>query len=810
MAGYQVLGIRSFSKFNSEKNRDEIVRYDAFFERRWRFENFNEVLIDPGGLLDRLGVPEEERENLYYTVAHCGDEKRVIDFQDILPFDIDEIGANADLPPDQIFDLYAKVVTDAIGADLSKTGVVFSGNGLHFLIHLSERIHGKEFFKENKAQYKALLGKINRALESAGLPGKPDPAVFDAARILRFPTTWNIKPDKRNPGSIRRVQAVVLHSQLEVQDYSLEEKSGLKKLGATDAIPKNKLKRYRKGPGEEALRQCLFLKHCDENQAKILEPEWYSAASIVGCFSNGRELFHEMSKGHPGYTVEGTNAKLDQALGASGPRTCTNIDSQWDGCRACPHWGGIISPVVIQNRDVIASEVTGFYDYSTNKDGKESKVPNFIDLLKAFKRDTHYFHDGHAEKIYGWTGTHYREWAPAEISHFCEIAMAPPPTHRIRQEFKAKVESNYLKLSEELEHFFYETTLGKLNLKNGVLDIATGSLFPHSEDFGFRYVLPYAYDEMAKAPKFEKFLDEITLGRDDFKQTLLEFMGYCLWPEYDDHCYLWLSGSGRNGKSTFSDILRKMLGSSNCASVSLDQFEDGFSLDTMNHKLLNISEESDRNKIETPIMAQLKKLSSGAGILVAAKYERPYTMRCAIKQLIISQREPTIPASDDATRSRLILVPFDLRLEDGRGDGKSLINTRLTDDLAGELPGILNLAIAALRGFLAKSPRKIHRGAESLEALNEVLRDSDTVERWLQDCVDLVPDSTTPAALEGLYANYKSTVDDGYAVPMNFFSARLRGKYGKRIRISRERKGQGIRKQVVYGISLNSAQKIEF
>ena len=81
-------------------------------------------------------IPIEERYNIFYTIAHHLKGKRKVSeksFQqlDIIPFDIDEMDTSAELLP-----RYVEVILKAIGCTLDSTSVVFSGNGLHFLVHL--------------------------------------------------------------------------------------------------------------------------------------------------------------------------------------------------------------------------------------------------------------------------------------------------------------------------------------------------------------------------------------------------------------------------------------------------------------------------------------------------------------------------------------------------------------------------------------------------------------------------------------------------------------------------------------------------
>jgi P4 family phage/plasmid primase-like protien len=584
-----------------------------------------------------------------------------------------------------------------------------------------------------------------------------------------------------------------------------------------DAISLDEFRKYRQPDGKRAFEECLFLKHCKESPAKIDEPSWYASASIVGRFKDGRSQYHAMSKGHPSYNVTETDEKLEQALQGAGPRTCKGINALWGKCSECVHFDKIKSPIVILDKEVIPSEATGFYfiDADAVTGEIKKKGVDYQGLVRAYRRDFKYFRDAALEKTYTWTGTHYEDTPRNSVTAWCESVLDPKPLMKVRNEFRAKVESNYLKSQNDIDYLFFDSIKGKLNLSNGVLDVFTSELTPHDDSTGFRYVLPYEYNPAAKCPVFDKFLDDVTLGRKDLQQTLLEFMGFCLWPSYDDHCFLWLTGSGRNGKSTFMEILRSIVGSRNTSNVLLDFFEKPNYLELMNGKLVNISEESDSKRIDPKHLAILKALSSGSVVEVDQKYQLPYSMTSTAKLVFSSNTPPNLSGTEVAIKSRMIIVPFDLQLETHTENGvTSAIDWQLLPKIKEELPGILNVVLFALRNFAHRMPRKIFRSAASVEAANDILRDSDKIEEWLQDCTELNADSSEN--INDLYQNFREhfsdSTDDKYFPTKEVFAKRLKHKLSGRVKMVRKLFKTGEKTAVYFGIKMLSknVKKDEF
>lgn len=738
---YQILSLRP--KTYTKKGK-EITRQvdDAHYFERWRFEDIKELYANPKAVLDRNNVPENERWNLFYTVSYCGDAKRFFQYQEIIPFDLDGIDV------DRLSE-YETVFFDTIPVDKEKTAVVSSGNGLHFIVQTSDKIASRDFFETYRSQYAALCKKLDGALERAKLPGKPDKAIFDHARILRFPETDNKKIDKKT-GELKVRRCVVRRSQLLPQPFDLEKVSGLPKYGPRDALTEEQTKRLRTNEGNTAFEECSFLKHVKEDAENLTEPEWYAAASIVARFKNGRDAFHELSKPHPGYRKEETDQKIDQALDNSGPRTCRSINNLWGQCTTCPHYQKISSPILIYSKEVIPSEATGFYSPKVGKDGLPipgALIPQYDDLLRAFHRDFHYFVDVKSERIMTFNGKKWEHFHELSVHNWLNNVMNPRPKQNIRKEFFALVISENHKTESEVEHFFYESTRGFVNLKNGVMDLSTMQLREHSSEFGFTYVLPFEYDENATAPRFEKFLDEVTMGREEIKKTLLDFMAYCFVPGYTDHCFLWLAGGGRNGKSTFMYVLNMLLGKENVSHVMLDFFEDQTHLETLRHKLLNVSEESDSKRIPGKILGILKTLSGDGSLSVSQKYEKPIILHPYAKFIFASNIKPNLDSVNPAIRARFILVPFDLELQT---ETENKIDYDIKEKLSAELPGILNILLKRLKGRMRGF--RVARNEVSAQELEALLQDSDSVYQWIKERCEFTPNVAT--TLDNLYADY--------------------------------------------------------
>ena len=676
-------------------------------------------------------IPADERWNLYYTVAKCTGGKREFKEQDVIIFDIDGVTKG-------IESKYVIPVLDAIGVLEKNTAIVASGNGLHFIIALTTPITDAAYFDANRRHYVAVCDKIKHALIRAGLDGTPDPSVFDARRIMRLPGTENRKDGKPTQ------KCKALTKTLRPVDFDLTLASGLPQVTAKDQIAPQGLKNFPPADSEAVQSGCNFLKFCKEKPNEVSEAQWYGMLSILPRLANGRDLAHAYSKGHPSYSYGETESKIDQALAASGPRTCSNINGLWNKCASCPNFERVASPIMIQGESYIKTRDSGFHYIKLDESGvpKPAK-PAYSDLRKFFELEHNYIVLGESGICLTWNGKFWEPYEDIFLKNFAQANFDPPADNKMVSEFVGIVCRTNLRSTD----WFISTTSRKVNFNNCVLDLDTMQTEPHSQSYGFRYCLPYNYDPEAKCPVFEDFLIQIMCGRSELIDVLLEFAGYAF---SNDECWaqkaLIMTGVGSNGKSTFMDVLRNLAGKSNYSSLTFSDLKHEATRQMVDGKLFNLSEETPTHALAESYL--FKNMVGGGEISVKTLYKQPYTIVTKTKLMFACNE---LPRTRDTTKGffrRLIIVPFDKLFEGATAD--PFIKQKLIQ----ELPGIFNLVI---EGY--KRLRKQQGFSKSVVIDDEIKkyhRDLDTVKAWVEDCITLEPPtSTLRITLSMLYGSYK-------------------------------------------------------
>ena len=116
-------------------------------------------------------------------------------------------------------------------------------------------------------------------------------------------------------------------------------------------------------------------------------------------------------------------------------------------------------------------------------------------------------------------------------------------------------------------------------LQEATPDMIVTNRIPHDYN-------PEAYDEL-----MDKTLNKISCDDDTVRALLEECVGYCLYRRNERKKAFILTGSGNNGKSTFLDCVKALLGEDNISALDLKEIGDRFSTSMMFGKLANIGVE---------------------------------------------------------------------------------------------------------------------------------------------------------------------------------------------------------------------------
>lgn len=714
---HQIIGLRKYVDPKTQLTKQTM----RFLNNKWRAFSLDDVLMYPDKYLEQ--IPEKERYNIFVTLAKCHEGPgRRLEQQNVIPFDIDKIDY-------QYMDRYLDIFCDVMKVPRYEIGVIATGNGLHIFIGIKLPILDEEFFVNNQIYYKELCYRLSKAFDAEKLPYKEvDPMIFNPGFMTRLPGTDNVKDME---GTTVTKPVKVINAILTYGDFDLREASGLVPPSPDEVLSKTYVKEYfkevqqRYADDHAVLNDCAFMVYASTSK-DLSERQWFNALNIASHLRNGFEVCHTISKHDPRYNYAETQQKAASAYEQSGPFKCSTIARTFEGCVNCPHYERNSSPITLRSEDYIATLDTDFR-FLTD-DGKPGRI-DFEGLVKAYKKQHKVISLGR-NMYYEYNGKYWVEVDSDDLCNWAFSKIKPIPKVSDCQEFV-----DLLRITSKVqENFFSKTTEGYMNFRNGILELASWTLVPHSESFGFTSIVDFDYDPEAKCPLWEKTMDKVLPDKPLDVAVLQEFFGYALSGTKITHAKaLIMNGDGSNGKSTIIDVFKHII-KGNYSSLPWSSVMSPEKSYQMSYKLVNFSEEVGKKDFIDSTNT-MKLIIAGGEYQTRKLYCNPITIRNRTKFILACNK---LPATDDLSYGfirRMILIDFKAEITP-ETDPDFDINIK--EKLEQEASGILNWCIEGYK-------RLVEQGGFSSSddvnrALSAYLEENNPIISFFEECIEVGDD----------------------------------------------------------------------
>jgi putative DNA primase/helicase len=229
-------------------------------------------------------------------------------------------------------------------------------------------------------------------------------------------------------------------------------------------------------------------------------------------------------------------------------------------------------------------------------------------------------------------------------------------------------------------------------------------------------------------PLWDKFLDRVTNHDSELQGFLRRWCGYCATGITTEHVFVFCYGTGANGKSTFVNTIRAILGGyAVIADIStfLDTKSERHPTDLakLHGARLVVAIETEKGRRWSE--AKIKALTGGDKITARFMRQDFFDFTPKFKLLISGNHKPRLSSVDEAIKRRLLLVPFTVQIPPAERDKD------LADKLKAEWPAILRWMMDGClewqRGGLA--PPKI-----VLDATDDYFGEQDNLQQWVDEC----------------------------------------------------------------------------
>jgi putative DNA primase/helicase len=205
--------------------------------------------------------------------------------------------------------------------------------------------------------------------------------------------------------------------------------------------------------------------------------------------------------------------------------------------------------------------------------------------------------------------------------------------------------------------------------RNGVYDIAHDVLLPFTPEHIITNRINWDYNQNAYSELADKTLNKLACNDPDIRALLEECIGYCFYRRNELGKAFILTGDKSNGKSTFLDCIKAILGTDNISALELKELGDRFSTSMMFGKLANISDDISDDFLQGNQVATFKKVVTGNRIKAERKGQDPFEFEPYTKLIASANDIPRMKDKTGAVLRRLVIIPFNARFSKYLPDG---------------------------------------------------------------------------------------------------------------------------------------------
>lgn len=254
---------------------------------------------------------------------------------------------------------------------------------------------------------------------------------------------------------------------------------------------------------------------------------------------------------------------------------------------------------------------------------------------------------------------------------------------------------------------------------------------------------PVKYDQKATYPVFRAFLDRIVPEASE-QAFLQRYLGSCLTGDISEQKLLLCHGDGRNGKSTLLETVMGVLGLGEYGmqlpfeSLLQDDRKSGSQANPDIARLpgarfVTAVEPEQGARIST---SMIKRFTGGEAITARDLNKGFFDFEPQFKLCLSFNPKPTVPAQDDGTWRRIMMLEFKESISDEEKD------KHLKSKLREERSGILNWM---LDGFRMWREDGLKEPDSVLAATAEYRDENDTIGRFINETLEVCVGSTVTA-----------------------------------------------------------------
>ena len=314
------------------------------------------------------------------------------------------------------------------------------------------------------------------------------------------------------------------------------------------------------------------------------------------------------------------------------------------------------------------------------------------------------------------------------------------------------------------------------NLKNYTLNLEKEEAQLHNYEDYITFMGGIEFEKELHCPEWTDFLNKIFKGQNDIISFVQRQFGAAMFGKNSFQQFLFMFGSGANGKSTFLETIRRVFGTyaGKIQSEMLMQQKGGidnninFEISTWAGKrILFGSEIAKGAKLNESLIKDL----TGGDVM---KYRKPGCVPNEFKNyaliVLAGNHKPKISGTDEGIWRRCATIPFDYKIpENERRPFEEVVSGFIEKEGAA-------IAVWLYRGYRASL--KNNEVPESVKAATKEYReDEDFLLPFISECIEKTENQDDKRVMNLLYLSYKKYAEingDAFVISINKFTREMK------------------------------------
>lgn len=312
-----------------------------------------------------------------------------------------------------------------------------------------------------------------------------------------------------------------------------------------------------------------------------------------------------------------------------------------------------------------------------------------------------------------------------------------------------------------------------LNTPSGMLNLKNGKLSESKPEYYLTKITNVEYSENADCPRWLRFLEEIFGGDLDLIRYVQKAVGYTLTGSTAEQCAFFLYGTGRNGKSTFLDVIRDIFGdyAANIQPETLmvkNNSSSAINSDIARLKGARLVTSVEPNEGVRINEGLLKQLTGDDPVTARKLYSEEFEFKPEFKLWMATNHKPIIRGTDTGIWRRIHMIPFTVQIPEER------VDKNLRHKLKAEMTGIFKWCVD---GCLLWQREGLKMPKAVLDSVKEYRREMDVISAFIEDKCEL----SGAVQSSVLYACYTQWAQDNneYCMSATKFSVEMSKRFEK-------------------------------